>query len=180
MSKTNKLVKISVAAAIYIVLTIALGQFSYWGPIGFRLSEILNFLAFIDPFYIISLTIGCAVANFYSFSMVDVFVGSFATLLATYAMWKTRHMSVSIIWPVLGSAVIAEELHILYKAPFFYTFFTQAIGELAVMVIGYFVFKRIFKNSAFLDVIKIKRDNKKLENIQSGNEELKKHITDLH
>ena len=101
MSKTNKLVKLAVVAAIYIVTTIALGQLSYWGPIGFRISEVLNFLAYIDPFYIISLTLGCAISNFYSFSIVDVFVGSFATLVATYAMWKTRNMAVSILWPVL-------------------------------------------------------------------------------
>ncbi|MCI1969722.1 QueT transporter family protein [Clostridium luticellarii] len=169
MSKTDKLVKLAVVAGIYIVATIALGQLSYWGPIGFRISEVLNFLAFIDPFYIISLTLGCAISNFYSFSIVDVFVGSFATLAATYAMWKTRNMAVSILWPVLGSAVIAEELHILYKVPFFYTFFTQAVGELAVMVLGYFLFKKIFKNSAFLDRIKIKPDNKKLESIKLKN-----------
>lgn len=163
MSKTNKLVKIAVAAAIYIVSTIALGQLSYWGPIGLRVSEMLNFLAFADPFYIISLTIGCAIANFYSFSIVDVFVGSFATFIATYAMWKTKNMLLSIIWPVLGSAIIAEELHVLYKVPFFYTFFTQALGELIVMVLGYFVFKKIFKNTAFLDRIKIKSLNEKIE-----------------
>ncbi|MEY7999923.1 QueT transporter family protein [Clostridium sp. Mt-5] len=163
MSKTNKLVKISVVAAIYIVATIALGQLSYWGPIGFRLSEMLNFLAFIDPFYIISLTVGCAISNFYSFSIVDVFVGSFQTLLSTYAMWKTKSMALSIIWPVLGSAFIAEELHVLYKVPFFYTFFTQAVGELAVMILGYFVFKRMFKNTAFLNRIKIKSSNHKIE-----------------
>ncbi|ADK14886.1 MULTISPECIES: QueT transporter family protein [Clostridium] len=166
MSRTNKLVKIAIVAAIYIVSTIALGQLSYWGPIGLRVSEMLNFLAFIDPFYIISLTVGCAVANFYSFSIVDVFVGSFATLLATYAMWKTKNMLVSVIWPVLGSAIIAEELHVLYKVPFFYTFFTQALGELIVMVLGYFVFKKIFKNTAFLDRMKIKFPNKKIDNIK--------------
>ncbi|OAA90940.1 QueT transporter family protein [Clostridium ljungdahlii] len=166
MSRTNKLVKIAIVAAIYIVSTIALGQLSYWGPIGLRVSEMLNFLAFIDPFYIISLTVGCAVANFYSFSIVDVFVGSFATLLATYAMWKTKNMLVSIIWPVLGSAIIAEELHVLYKVPFFYTFFTQALGELIVMVLGYFVFRKIFKNTAFLDRMKIKFPNKKIDNIK--------------
>ncbi|QXE20916.1 QueT transporter family protein [Clostridium sp. 001] len=166
MSRTNKLVKIAIVAAIYIVSTIALGQLSYWGPIGLRFSEMLNFLAFIDPFYIISLTVGCAVANFYSFSIVDVFVGSFATLLATYAMWKTKNMLVSIIWPVLGSAIIAEELHVLYKVPFFYTFFTQALGELIVMVLGYFVFKKIFKNTAFLDRMKIKFPNRKIDKIK--------------
>lgn len=166
MSRTNKMVKVSVVAAIYIVSTIALGKLSYWGPIGFRISEMLNFLAFIDPFYIISLTIGCAVANFYSFSIVDVFVGSFATLLATYAMWKTRSMAVSIVWPVLGSAFIAAELHVLYKVPFFYTFLTQAVGELAVMILGYFVFKNIFRNSAFLDRIRIKSNNDKIDKVK--------------
>ncbi len=74
------------------------------------------------------------------------------------------------IWPVLGSAIIAEELHILYKVPFFYTFFTQAVGELAVMVIGYFVFKKIFRNSAFLERIKTKGQQSKAQgySVKSG------------
>ncbi|AYD40479.1 QueT transporter family protein [Clostridium fermenticellae] len=163
MNKTSKLVKISLVAALYIVSTIALGQFSYFGPIGFRISEILNFLAFVDPFYIISLTLGCAIANFYSFSIVDVFVGSFATLLATYAMWKTKNMAVAIIWPVFGTIFVDLELYILYKTPFLYTFFMQAIGELFVMVIGYFIFKNILKNKALVNKLKIKPYNNKVD-----------------
>ncbi|MBA5850204.1 QueT transporter family protein [Clostridium sp. cel8] len=173
MTKTNKLVKITLVAAIYIVSTIAFGQMSYMGPIELRFSEMLNLLAFIDPYYIISLTLGCAVANFYSFSIVDVFVGSLQTLISTYLMWKTRNMAISIIWPVIGVAAIAEELHILYKLPFFYTFFTQFVGELAVMILGYFVFKKIFHNSELLDIIKIKSHNPKIENLKMKNLNIK-------
>lgn len=165
--KSNALVKIALVAAVYIVSTISLGSLSY-GTIGFRVSEMLNFLAFLDPFYVISLTIGCAISNFYSFSIVDVFVGSFATFLATYAMWKTNNMAISIIWPVLGCTFVAGELHVLYNMPFFYTLLIQAIGEASVMILGYIVFKKIIRNSNLLDKIRIKPHNKKIESIKKS------------
>ncbi len=39
----------------------------------FRISEMLNFLAFYNPKYIIGVTIGCMIANLFSTFMIDVF-----------------------------------------------------------------------------------------------------------
>ena len=47
-----------------------------FGVYQFRISEMLNFLAFYNPKYIIGVTIGCMIANlFSSFGLIDVFVG---------------------------------------------------------------------------------------------------------
>ena len=68
---------IAIVAAIYVVLTITppLNAISY-GAYQFRISEMMNFLAFYNPKYIIGVTIGCMIANFFSFNMIDVVVGS--------------------------------------------------------------------------------------------------------
>lgn len=121
------LIKISIVATIYIVSTIALGEFSY-GPIQFRVSELLNFLAFIDPLYIIALTIGCAISNFYSFGIIDVFVGSFATLLSTYLMYKSKNMIIASLWPVINCVFVAGELYFLGISPFWISLITIALG----------------------------------------------------
>ena len=97
----NKLSRIGVIAALYAVLTLALPAFAY-GPIQFRFSEIMTLLAFIDPFYILPLTLGCAIANLGSpFGIVDVFVGSFASFLALYSMSKTKNLFIASLWPTV-------------------------------------------------------------------------------
>ena len=63
---------IAIVAAIYVVLTITppLNAISY-GAYQFRISEMMNFLAFYNPKYIIGVTIGCMIANFFSFGVID-------------------------------------------------------------------------------------------------------------
>lgn len=154
------LIKISIVVTIYIVSTIALGEFSY-GPIQFRVSELLNFLAFIDPLYIIALTIGCAISNFYSFGIIDVFVGSFATLLSTYLMYKSKNMIIASLWPVINCVFVAGELYFLGIAPFWISLITIALGEFVIMtIIGVPVFKVIFKNKRFVETVIIDKENK--------------------
>ena len=153
------LVKIAIVAAIYIVTTIMFGDLSY-GPIQFRVSELLNFLAFIDPFYIIALAIGCAISNLYSFGIIDVFVGTIATILATYAMYKSKNIIIASLWPIINSVFVAAELFFLNIAPFWFSLATIALGEFVVMtVIGVPVFRGVFKNKKFIQMILIDKNN---------------------
>ena len=67
------LADIAIVAAIYVVLTITppLNAISY-GAYQFRISEMMNFLAFYNPKYIIGVTLGCMIANFFIFSPLAV------------------------------------------------------------------------------------------------------------
>ena len=74
---------IAIVAAIYVVLTITppINVLSF-GVYQFRISEMLNFLAFYNPKYIFGVTIGCMIANLFgSFGLIDVFVGGGSTLV---------------------------------------------------------------------------------------------------
>lgn len=155
----NALVKISVVAAIYIITTISLGDLAY-GPIQFRVSELLNFLAFIDPLYIPALVIGCAISNLYSFGPIDVIVGSLATLISTYLMYKSKNLFMASLWPLINCIVVPIELYIVLNQPILYNVFTIFVGEFAIMsIIGYPIFKKLFKNKHFIEAIRIDRDN---------------------
>ena len=81
-SKTYDIVTIAIVAALYVILTMTpgLSAISY-GPIQFRVSEMLNFTAFFNKKYIIAVTIGCMISNFLSFTWVDVIVGGLSTLV---------------------------------------------------------------------------------------------------
>lgn len=77
---TKKLTRIGLVAAIYVVLTWILPMFSY-GPIQFRISEILTLLAFYNPIYVLSITIGAFISNIISpLGIIDMFVGAFTLI----------------------------------------------------------------------------------------------------
>ena len=153
------LIKMAIVAALYACTTIMLPGLSY-GPIQARFSELLNFLAFIDPYYIPALTLGCAISNFYSFGLIDVIVGSFATFLSTYAMYKCKNMIVASLWPVINCVFVASELYFLGLEPFWFSLGTIALGEFIVMtILGIPIFKILFKNKHFVESIRIDLSN---------------------
>lgn len=164
------LAKIAITAAIYVVLTLAFSGISY-GPIQARPSELLNFLAFIDPLYVIGLTIGCIISNIFSFNIIDIFVGSLATLVSTYLMYRSKNLLVATLWPTIINAIfVGAELFYVLNLPFWFNFATVAIGEFLMMtIIGYPLFKFVlFKNKSFVEAIRIDLSNKTyLEKLKS-------------
>ena len=85
-NNVRTITRISLVAAAYAVLTMLLAPISY-GPIQFRLSEVMTILPFFFPEMTWALTIGCALANLLSmYGMVDVVFGSIATLLSSLIM----------------------------------------------------------------------------------------------
>lgn len=153
----KRLVRISVIAALYAVLTYALPALAY-GPIQFRLSEIMTLLAFIDPFYILPLTLGCAIANIASpFGIIDVIVGSFASFLALYTMSKTKNIYIASLWPTVFCFIIGLEILFLSKEPINFFLITGQImiSEFVVVsIVGVTLFKLLEKNDYVMNMLK--------------------------
>lgn len=149
---------IAIVAAIYVVLTVTppLNAISY-GAYQFRISEMMNFMAFYNPKYIIAVTIGCMIANFFSFGPLDVFVGGGSTLVfLSLGVWllqiqqglsfngliRKDHFFFSILFSI-SMFTIAAELNIVAQLPFFLTWFTTGIGEFASLIIGAIIIGKI-------------------------------------
>ena len=150
---------IAIVAAIYVVLTVTppLNAISY-GAYQFRISEMMNFMAFYNPKYIIGVTIGCMIANFFSFGLLDVFVGGGSTLVfLSLGVWlfaryskdylfngliRKDHFFFSILFSI-SMFTIAAELNIVAQLPFFLTWFTTGIGEFASLIIGAIIIGKI-------------------------------------
>lgn len=147
MMKTNRLVRGAIVAALYAILTLTLPAY---GALQFRLSEIMTLLAFIDPFYVVPLTLGCAIANIASpFGILDVIFGSLASFLALTAMSKTRNIYLASIWPAFFSFIIGLEIMFLSTETINFFLVTGQImlSELVVVtIIGVPLFKAIMKN----------------------------------
>ena len=110
------LTHIAIVAALYVVLTIVppFNLISY-GPYQFRIAEMFNLLGFYNRKYIIAVTLGCVIANFFAFY--------FSFFMVT----------------------IAAELTLVAQAPFWATWFTVALGELASLLVGAVLIKKLAK-----------------------------------
>lgn len=152
--------RISIVAALYFVITMVCKPFVF-GPVEFRLSEMLNFLMFIDPIYIIGITLGCALSNFFTFGVMDVFIGSASTFLVGVLMWKSKRMWTGIVYATLGASAIAWELWFFFGLPFWYQFAVGGFGEFVSMVLGYIVARKLFKNESLVNIFKCTPGNNK-------------------
>lgn len=163
MSKFNahRITNIGVVAAIYVVLTIVGGDLSY-GPIQFRVAEALMLLCFFSKDYILSLTLGCFIANIYStVGLIDTVVGTSATLIAGILIYLFRkdnslsRMIVCSLFPVVANGfLVGAELNLVLKFPFWLSVGEVALGEfVCVTVLGVILFKLLFKNKGFMKLI---------------------------
>ena len=155
------MVQIALVAAIYIALTITppFNAISF-GAYQFRISEMINFMAFYNRKYIIGVTIGCMISNFFSFGILDVFVGGGSTLVFLtlgvvlfskvkpgYLLngWLRKDFFLFSIFFSISMVTIAIELNIVTGAPFLLTWFTTAIGECASLLVGAILIDKISK-----------------------------------
>ena len=144
--QTRYIVHAALIAALYAALThgqnILLPN-STSMAIQFRASEALCVLAFFTPAASPGLTIGCLLFNmtFAAALPLDPVVGSLATLLAAWGMWRSRGITVKKV-PVLGllmpaitnAVLVGAELTLYIDGGFGLNALYVAIGEAVVLL----------------------------------------------
>ncbi|MCI5839633.1 MAG: QueT transporter family protein [Peptoniphilaceae bacterium] len=152
----NFIVKSGLIAAIYAILTVSFPAFSY-GPIQFRVSEILVLLVFYNDRFIPGLLLGCAIANFASpIAIFDVPFGTLASFLAFIGIRKSKSLFVASIFPTLSMIIPAIGSYLLLEntSSFLLMLFYFALSEFFVVsVLGVIIFKIIEKNDALVKYI---------------------------
>ena len=141
---TKKLVTTALVAAIYATLTLVLGFISY-GPIQFRIAEIMVLLPFIRKDYIWGLTIGCFLANIIGpYGAPDIIFGTTATFLSVYAVYLTSKtmkenkyaLLVASFWPtVINAIIIGAMLNIFVGMPLILSMIQVGFGQFVVITI---------------------------------------------
>lgn len=153
--KTTRIVYAAIIAAIYAALTLMLAPISY-GPVQFRLSEVMVLLAIFDPLYIIGLTLGCFLANIFGSGVIDAIFGTLATFISVVLIYFTGKLKIkelpklfiASLWPVIVNGLI-----IGWMISHFFTEGAEsmwvlggqvAIGEFGVVsIIGVLVFYKL-------------------------------------
>lgn len=140
-------INIAVTAAvtsIYAVLTLSLGFISY-GPIQFRIAEIMMLLAFLDKGYIVGLTLGCFLANVIGpYGVPDIIFGTLATFISASLVYITRKLGgqnkstliIASIWPtVINAIVVGLMLNIFFGLPLVLSMIQVGFGEFVVVTL---------------------------------------------
>jgi len=146
-----------VIAALYAALTLITYQFSY-GPIQFRIAEIMVLLCFFRKDYVIGLTVGCLIANlFSSVSYLDIIFGTLATLISCLLIAYSKIFLISLVYPIIANGlIIGLMLYFVVDSSVSFWFYagTVALGELAVMIVGYILFMFLRKQETFMKLIR--------------------------
>lgn len=140
------LVLLSLVSVLYIVLSLAIPSLSF-GPLQFRLGEMLLVLPFINRKYSISLVLGCFIVNLYStLGIVDVFFGTLSTFFMVFLIARVDNKwLIPIIAGFLTGTMIGFELYLVFGLPLLVTMLTVGAGELITVVIGVLIFDLIEK-----------------------------------
>ena len=149
-------------AAVYAVLTLCISPFAY-GPIQFRISEIMIMLAAATPAAIPGLTIGCALANLGSpYGLLDILCGSGATLLAAlfaYLFRRVKPGGVPLLSPmgavIFNALIVGLVIKITSETPVLYLAAAAEVGlgELVVCYAAGIPFWLLLKRSGVLNKI---------------------------
>ncbi|NLT47861.1 MAG: QueT transporter family protein [Clostridiales bacterium] len=117
--KAKYLVHGAAIAAVYTALTLLLMPLSY-GVMQIRISEALTVLPALTPAAIPGLFLGCFIANMLGPNgMIDMVLGSSATLLAAITSYKLRSRPLLVpLPPVLANGlIIGPMLYYVYAVP---------------------------------------------------------------
>ena len=128
----------AIIAALYAVLTLIFYPISFMG-LQFRFSEIMLILVFFNRKYSVGLVLGCALANLASpLGFYDALFGTIATLLAVIALCFIPYLAVGLVLTVAFNAfIVGAELYFLLAEPFWISSGLVALGEFAVLLVGY-------------------------------------------
>ena len=147
----------AVIAALYVALCYIFASVSY-GPVQFRIAEILLVLTFYNKKYSIPVILGTFLANMLMYGLYDMILGTLATALVCLIIIVCKNKIV--IAPaaaIINGVIIGLMLKFIFDEPgaLWFIMATVAIGEFAVVLAGVLAFAGIEKsNKKFVNLLK--------------------------
>lgn len=141
----------AVIAAIYVVLVLIFDTFSF-GPIQFRIAEMLTIMPYFTPAAIPGLFVGCLIANIIGGGLIwDIVFGSIATLIGAIGSYLVRKNKWLVpLPPIIANMVIVPfvlKYAYGYDGLLVYFIFTVGLSEIIVCgIIGMALLTVMAKN----------------------------------
>ena len=139
-NKVTFLTHAAMIAAVYVVLCAVFAPISY-GEIQVRVAEALVILPFFTPAAIPGLCVGCIIANVMGGSiMLDVVLGSLATLIGAVGSWHLRANRFLVLLPPIAAntLIVPYVLRYGYGVPLPIPFMMLTVGIGEVIAVGLF------------------------------------------
>ena len=154
-SNTKTITQNAIIACTYAVLTLAIAPLAY-SEIQFRLSEMMVFLAFYNKKTVPGLIIGCFIANLASpLGVYDLFFGTLSTAVVVLGLTRLTNRYVGALYgAIVTGIIIGFELHLAFGIPFVLNAIYVALGEVAVLILGAFIFGILEKNQRLTQLFK--------------------------
>jgi len=134
-----------VVAALYIAVSAIIQPFGFTN-VQFRVSELFNHLVVFNKKFFFGIILGVFLTNFFFSPMrlYDIVFGvlhsaislGLIILLATYVKNQLVLLAANTLIFSFNMFIIAFELYLALGLPFFFSWFTAAIGEFVVLAIG--------------------------------------------
>lgn len=154
---TRTIARAGVLTAMYVVLTLALAPMSY-GPVQFRVSELLKPAALLHPAFALAFGVGNGVANLFSpFGPWDYIAMSFVDAGAAWTCWRLRRwpwVAVSVQALLISLGVAVFPLGLGGGLPLAPSFLAVAVSELILLCGGYALIWRRFNVYADPDLLR--------------------------
>lgn len=118
----NYIITGAIIAAAYVAITFITNIFGLnYGPIQFRVAEVMTILPVFTPAAIPGITLGCFIANTFSFNLLDMVFGTMATLTAALLTYlfrniKFKGLPLLAMFPpvIINAVVIGAEIAVFY------------------------------------------------------------------
>lgn len=152
--KIKYLTQAATVAALYVALTLISKPFTI-GFVEIRISEALCILPYFLPGSVWGLFIGCFIANLFSGSILDIIVGSLATLIGAYLTSRIKNKWLCPLPVVLSNTVLIPFVIMNYSGVWqFSAYLTAAAGVLAseiasAYILGMFLLIALEKKNVF-------------------------------
>ncbi|BAC12396.1 QueT transporter family protein [Oceanobacillus iheyensis] len=146
-----------VIAALYVVVSLFIAPFGFTN-IQFRISEMFNHLIVFDKRYFFGIVIGVFIVNLNSpLGWYDLVFGvahsaislGIIIFLSKFIKNKLTLLFLNTIVFTFNMFIIAFALNLALELPFWITWFTTAIGEFGVLLIGIPIFYALHKRLRF-------------------------------
>lgn len=144
-NRTRVIAYAGLISAAYFLSTVAFAPISY-GPIQFRVSELLKPLALVHPMFAIAFAIGNGMANLFSpFGPWDYIAMPIVDCIAALLCYWLRRwpiIAVTMQALVISLGVAVFPLGLGAHFPFLPTFISVLISELILLLVGYVVIRK--------------------------------------
>lgn len=142
-TQSQRITRIAVISAMYAILTLIVAPISF-GPVQFRVSEVLKVIVLLDPIYALSIGLGSAIANIGSpFGALDIIYMPITDIAGGYlahylfrAIRKRWILPPLALYAITTGTAVGVMLSIIGMGEWYWLALPVIASELIILLIG--------------------------------------------